>query len=432
MNDALLGSIGRAVEAAPDDLALRLHYARLLLDADRRNDAVVQLGTVLAREPGNGDAGELLRAALTPSGAPVEAPTVDARTAAVPPNAASPADASPSDAPVADTPANGVPMGAAAFDWSKAEREVDGLVEPMFVGGEPASSAFDVERPEVTLADVGGLEQVKARIESAFLTPLRNPELRALYGSTLRGGLLLYGPPGCGKTFIARAIAGELGANFVTAGLSDLLDMYMGRSERNVHELFQVARRAAPCVIFLDELDAIGQRRSMTRNTGLRTVVIQLLEELDGMNSLNDGVFVLAATNQPWDVDPALRRPGRLDRTLLVLPPDLAARRTIFAVHLRRRPVEGIDLDALAKASDGLTGADISYVCQLASERALLESAHSGTARMIGMADLRAALREVRPSTGPWLESARNVVEFGDDDGTFAELRAYLKKANRL
>lgn len=400
MDDALLSSMERAVDAAPGDLALRLHYARLLLDAGRRDDAVAQLGTVLANEPGNADATRLLSSALA-------AP--NAETAA---------------APEAGSPE--------AFDWTQAESQVEDLVEPMFTGGDPGPSVFDVERSDVTLADVGGLDQVKARIESAFLAPLRNPELRSLYGSTMRGGLLLYGPPGCGKTFIARAIAGELGASFITAGLSDLLDMYVGQSERNVHELFQVARRAAPCVVFLDELDAIGQRRSMTRNSGLRTVVIQLLEELDGMNSANDGVFVLAATNQPWDVDPALRRPGRLDRTLLVLPPDLDARRTIFGVHLRRRPVESIDLDALAKASDGLTGADISYVCQLASERALLDSAQSGTARMIGMQDLRTALAEVRPSTGPWLESARNVVEFGDDDGTFAELRAYLKRAHRL
>jgi SpoVK/Ycf46/Vps4 family AAA+-type ATPase len=143
-------------------------------------------------------------------------------------------------------------------------------------------------------------------------------------------------------------------------------------------------------------------------------------------------VFVLAATNQPWDVDPALRRPGRLDRTVLVLPPDTEAREAVFRFHLRHRPVEGIDLPRLGKATEGFSGADIAHVCETASERALLDSARSGQARLIGMRDVEAALREVRPSIGAWLETARNVVLFADADGTYAELRNYLKKAKRL
>ena len=160
------------------------------------------------------------------------------------------------------------------------------------------------------LADVGGLTEVKKRLEASFLAPLRNPELRALYGKSLRGGLLLYGPPGCGKTFLAKAVAGELGASFLHVSLADVLDMYIGQSERNVKELFEVARTSAPCVLFLDELDAIGGKRSLNRSSGARTTVNQLLTELDGVGSDNEGVFVLAATNHPWDVDPALRRPG--------------------------------------------------------------------------------------------------------------------------
>ena len=156
---------------------------------------------------------------------------------------------------------------------------------------------------------------------------MRNPELRKLYGKSLRGGLLLYGPPGCGKTFIARAVAGELGARFITVSFADLIDMFVGRSERNIHELFEVARRNAPCVVFLDEVDAIGQKRSQLRNTPMRSAVNQLLLELDDVASDNTGVFLLAATNHPWDVDSALRRPGRFDRTLLVLPPDGPAAR---------------------------------------------------------------------------------------------------------
>src|SRR5581483_7199199 len=128
------------------------------------------------------------------------------------------------------------------------------------------------------------------------------------------GGLLMYGPPGCGKTFIARALAGEMGAHFLAVSLADVLDMWIGQSERNVRELFNIARRSAPCVIFLDEVDALGQKRSQLRNSAARGTVNQLLSEMDGMQSTNDGVYVLGTTNHPWDVDVALRRPGRFDR----------------------------------------------------------------------------------------------------------------------
>ncbi|MCU1479247.1 MAG: family ATPase [Subtercola sp.] len=321
------------------------------------------------------------------------------------------------------------------FDWSAAENDVHELAKPMFVDSAPSvapGSSFDIERSVVTLADVGGMKSIKDRLNAAFLAPLKNPELRKLYSKSLKGGLLMYGPPGCGKTFIARAIAGELGAHFLNIGLADILDPMLGNSEQNVHEAFELARREAPCVIFFDEIDALGQRRSQTRNSALRGTVNQLLTELDGVADQNEGVFVLAATNQPWDVDPALRRPGRFDRTVLVLPPDEEARESIFRYHLQHRPVEGIELQALARASAGLSGADIAYVCEVAAEHALIDSASTGVLRMIGMKDVTDALSEVTASTSSWLDSARNVVLFGDDDGTYAELKAYLKKAKRL
>jgi SpoVK/Ycf46/Vps4 family AAA+-type ATPase len=280
----------------------------------------------------------------------------------------------------------------------------------------------------VRLADVGGLTEVKKRLEASFLAPLRNPELRALYGKSLRGGLLLYGPPGCGKTFLAKAVAGELGASFLHVSLADVLDMYIGQSERNVKELFEVARTSAPCVLFLDELDAIGGKRSLNRSSGARTTVNQLLTELDGVGSDNEGVFVLAATNHPWDVDPALRRPGRLDRTLLVLPPDREAREAILRTHLRDRPVERIDTRRLAKATEGFSGADLAHLCESASENALMESVGSGQVRMIGMADFDQALSEIRPSIGPWVETARNVALYANASGEYDELAKWLRK----
>lgn len=262
----------------------------------------------------------------------------------------------------------------------------------------------------------------------SFLAPLKNPELRAMYGKSLRGGLLLWGPPGCGKTFLARAVAGELQAAFLAVSLADVLDMYIGNSEKNVHALFEQARDAAPCVLFLDEIDAIGQKRSLTRNNAMRGSVNQLLTELDGVDSANEGVFVLGATNHPWDVDEALVRPGRLDRKVFVSPPDLDARLHILATHFRERPCERLDLKQAARATAGYSGADIAHLCDTAAELALMDSIERGTPRPIQQADLSAALREVRSSLGPWLETSRNVVLYANQSGDYDDLAAYLKK----
>ncbi len=272
------------------------------------------------------------------------------------------------------------------------------------------------------------MTDVKRRLDLAFLAPLRNPELRTLYNKSLRGGLLLYGPPGCGKTFLARAVAGEMGARFISMSIVDVLNMWLGNSERNLHEIFRAARRNAPCVLFLDEVDAIGHRRSQLSSSGMRTLGNQLLAEMDGMEGTNDGVFMLAATNAPWDVDPALRRPGRLDRMVLVAPPDAPARASILEYHLSERPIANVDLRKLVAATEDYSGADLAHVCETAAEYAMHDSITIGQVRMIEQRDLERALREVRPSVGSWFSTARNVALFANEGGVYDELATYLKK----
>ena len=391
-SDHLLASLRAAVAAAPDDVALRLHLAQLLNGAGRRDEAVQQAAAVLQREPANGEALALVTGAPP---VPAEDPAAAHR-------------------PLADDEV-----------LRRLDEELSDLVPPRFSDCDEAP--FALERSELRLADVGGMSEVKARLEASLLAPLRNPELGRLYRKSTRGGLLLYGPPGCGKTYIARAVAGELGAHFIPVTLADVLDMYIGRSERNVQALFRYARAHAPCVVFLDEVDALGQKRSQRTDSATRGAINQLLTEMDGVASDNDGVFVLGATNHPWDVDVALRRPGRFDRMVLVLPPDEEARRAVLRHHLEGRPIEGVDVAALAARTDGYSGADLAYVCEVAAERALLDSARTGTVRMIGMLDLLGAVAEVRSSTGAWFETARNVAEFANEDGAYDELAGYLR-----
>ena len=435
----VLDSLRKAVEAMPDDVPLRLHLATMLLQAGQRDEAVRQIGAVLQRDPGNAKALGMLRdSGPEPAAAagqpPADPPVISAERPGVPappPLGASQPDAGPGSHP-------GETGKTSHYDWSQAEDELRDVLPSMFVGdGDAADSAsagideadaYDAEQAGLTLADVAGMTEVKQRLEAAFLAPMRNPDLRRLYGKSLRGGLLLYGPPGCGKTFIARAVAGELGASFIAVSFADIIDMFVGQSERNIHELFEVARRNAPCVLFLDEVDAIGQKRSQLRHTPMRSAVNQLLLELDDVSGNNEGVFLLAATNHPWDVDSALRRPGRFDRTLLVLPPDAAAREGVFRYHLKDRPVAGIDLAKLARQTDGYSGADIAHICETAAERALMDSVRRGEPRMIGTPDLEAAIAEVKPSLGAWFDVARNVALFANEGGTYDDLAAYLRK----
>ncbi len=403
-DDALLTSLLAAVDANPDDVPLRLHVAGELATRERLPEALQHCTQALSRAPSDPQAVAMLQRLTSAIARPVEPPS------------------SPFQSP------------PERFDWQQAEQQVDDVAAPAFATEfRPDAVTEDVERPDLRLADVGGMENVKERLELAFLGPMRNPELAQAFGKSLGGGLLLYGPPGCGKTYLAKAVAGELGASFYNVGISDVLDMYTGVSERNLTQIFDAARRNAPCVLFFDEVDALGQKRShLTHSSSMRNTVNTLLAEMDSLGGRSDGVFVLGATNHPWDVDSALRRPGRFDRMLLVLPPDAPARAAILRHHLRDRPLSGIDLDTLARSTEHFSGADLAHLCNTATERALADSMRAGQVRPVTMDDVHAALREVRPSTGPWFATARNVVTFANTDGSYDDLAAYLKRHKKL
>jgi AAA+ superfamily predicted ATPase len=410
----VISAIEAAVAADPDNSALRIHLGGLLLDAGRPAEALTHAETVLLDAPDDlgalglaAEAGLLLDDARAPGWARLHASLTGASSAQAD-RAPTPASAGPT---AGETP---VPVAPDAGDgspdaWDQLLKEV----------------LADAGYPEaITLAEVGGLVDVKERLERSFLAPMRNPELRKAYGAEMRGGLLLWGPPGCGKTFLARAVAGELGARFATVGLHQVLDMWLGNSEKQLHELFEMARRSTPCVLFFDELDAIGHSRmDLARN-----VVAQLLVELDGVENSNEGIFVIGATNQPWDVDPALRRPGRFDRTMLVLPPDAEAREAILRSNLRERPLGRVDFDLLAGASEGMSGADLRLVCQEAAELGLADAIASSVVEPITTAQLLQAMQSVRSSTGPWFESARNHVRYANTSGEYDELATYLRQ----
>jgi SpoVK/Ycf46/Vps4 family AAA+-type ATPase len=422
MDSNLLAALSDAIQKDPDSIPLRLHLASLLLESGAEASALDHFTAVLAKDPTNIEALRGAARAAQMLGDETKSQAYQSLLNDLDSGEGKPAPAtSPShDSP---QPLEKVPPSASVND-------------PMPLGNDQESEDkgwWEIEWPRLTLADVGGMEDVKRRLFISFLGPIRNPELRRAFGKSLRGGLLLYGPPGCGKTYLARATAGEMGARFMSIGLSDVLSMWMGESERQLHEIFETARRNAPCLVFFDEVDAIGQRRSNVRGSaGIRNVVNQLLAEMDGADRSNEGVFILGATNHPWDVDTALLRPGRFDRMALVMPPDQPARMAILRHHLKNRPAATIDVGPIAARTEMHSGADLAHICETATEFALEEALEQGTIRSLTMQDFERAMKEVRPSTRPWFDAARNYVMFANDGGAYDELQAYMREHKLL
>ncbi len=288
----------------------------------------------------------------------------------------------------------------------------------------------DVDRPPLSFQDVAGLEELKEEIRMKIVYPGQHPRLYEAYGRKPGGAMLLYGPPGCGKTHLARAAAGELQAAFISIGINDVLDMWLGQSEKNLHDLFEQARIHRPSVLFIDEVDALGSSRHDQRLAGGRQLINQFLSELDGVDGDNEGVLILAATNAPWHLDAAFRRPGRFDRMLFVAPPDAAARRETFEILLRDKPLaeETLHLDRLAQKTSGFSSADLKAVVDLAVERKLKAAIRSGEAEPITGRDLLRSMRLVRPSIDEWFATVQESAGRANPGGMYDPVLRYLQR----
>ena len=291
----------------------------------------------------------------------------------------------------------------------------------------PPQIESEMTRPQIKFADVGGMESLKEEIRLKIIHPLTHSDLYKAYGKTIGGGILMYGPPGCGKTLMARATAGEINADFISVGISDVLEMWIGSSERNLHALFEQARARQPCVLFFDEVDALGVSRIDMRQSAGRQLINQFLSELDGVQYSNDGVLILAATNAPWHLDTAFRRPGRFDRILFVPPPDPAARATVLRVMCQGKPVGPIDFEQVAKKAVEFSGADLKALIDVAVEGKLRDAMRTGIPEPLSTGDLTAAASRVRPSTKEWFATARNYALYSNQGGIYDDILKYLR-----
>lgn len=289
---------------------------------------------------------------------------------------------------------------------------------------------LDLFRTETTnFSDVVGLEQIKKQINRKIILPFQKPSLFDRFRKKVGGGILLFGPPGCGKTLLARATAGECGASFFNIAISDVLDMYIGESERKLSTLFDKARAESPSVIFFDEIEALAGKREHARNSSTSNIVSQMLTELDGFQQNNAKLLVLASTNVPWAIDSAFLRPGRFDRMFFVPPPDQAARAAILKHHMQNRPsAADIKYELLAERTSGYSGADLEHLIESAADEAIDDAIESNADTVIGFEHMRTALSESRSTTIEWLTTARNYARYANDGGRYDDVLAFLKK----
>jgi AAA+ superfamily predicted ATPase len=323
-------------------------------------------------------------------------------------------------------------LASNVIGFSAASRGLRGADRSDREEAEAARALFAETAGSISFADVGGLDEVKKQITRRIVTPFKKPSLFAKYRRKAGGGVLLFGPPGCGKTLLARATAGECEARFVNVPVVDVVDKYIGEAERKLAAIFADARRDTPTVLFFDELEALAGLRSGNAQQSHVSLVSTFLAEMDGFAHNNEGVLILAATNMPWGVDSAFRRPGRFDRVQFVPPPDRAARMKILQLHLAGRPLSpDCDPAAIAAKTAGFSGADLENLVNTAVDLTIEEALASSVEQPVSQRHILEALGELRPTTLEWLTVARNYAKYSNTGGQYDDVAAFLK-ANGL
>ena len=433
MDENAINNLREALSFSPDNVPLRLHLAQTLLYANRLEEAEEEYHAVLAfddnpkakhgladiayRQGQNSKCIVILEELITPDTNDLELLILYTR-ALVKENSIGQAIE--------------VYKTVLEIKPDYVDEELDAkLKQATFTESDTDTDDQDpkfIQKPKINFEHVGGMENVKKEIEMKIIQPLKHPELYKAYGKKVGGGILLYGPPGCGKTYIAKATAGQVNARFISVSLNNILDMWIGNSEKNLHEIFETARKNQPCVLFFDEIDALGASRTDMRQSGSKHLINQFLQELDGMETNNDGVLIMGATNTPWHLDTAFRRPGRFDRIIFVPPPDVETRESILRIKLANKPIESIDYNSLAQKAKDYSGADIEAIIDIATEQKLEEAIKEGIPKPMVTKDLIKAIKKHKASTKEWFSTAKNFALYANESGLYDDILNYINK----